>query len=115
MSRGWIGVDLDGTLAYYDGWAGIDNIGAPIPLMQQRVMDWHKNGHEIKIFTARVSGSESEDARAAIKDWLSVHGFPSFEITNVKDFGMIELYDDRAVQVKPNTGILVGKSTRGLI
>ncbi len=27
------------------------------------------------------------------------------EITNVKDFGMIELWDDRAVQVIPNTGI----------
>jgi hypothetical protein len=27
---GWIGVDLDGTLAHYDGWKGIDHIGEPI-------------------------------------------------------------------------------------
>lgn len=24
-SRGWLGVDLDGTLAFYDGWKGIDD------------------------------------------------------------------------------------------
>ncbi len=23
MSNGWIGVDLDGTLAHYDGWQGV--------------------------------------------------------------------------------------------
>ena len=28
---GWIGVDLDGTLARYDGWRGIDHIGEPMP------------------------------------------------------------------------------------
>jgi hypothetical protein len=30
----------------------------------------------------------------------------------MKDFGMIELYDDRAVQVEINTGRLMGQSTR---
>lgn len=29
---GWIGVDLDGMLAYYDGWSN-GTIGEPIPLM----------------------------------------------------------------------------------
>lgn len=38
---GWIGVDLDGTLAFYDSWRGIDHIGAPIPLMLQRVKGQH--------------------------------------------------------------------------
>ena len=26
--KGWIGVDLDGTLAQYDHWRGIEHIGA---------------------------------------------------------------------------------------
>lgn len=29
----WLGVDLDGTLAVYDKWRGIEHIGAPIPAM----------------------------------------------------------------------------------
>jgi hypothetical protein len=35
-------------------------------------------------------------------------------ITNCKDFAMVELYDDRCVQVEANTGRLIGQSTRGL-
>jgi len=31
MSKGWVGVDLDGTLAHYDGWKGADHIGEPGP------------------------------------------------------------------------------------
>ena len=30
---GWIGVDLDGTLAFYDMWRGMEHIGKPIPAM----------------------------------------------------------------------------------
>ena len=37
-TSGTIAVDLDGTLARYDGWKGIDHIGDPIPLMVSRVM-----------------------------------------------------------------------------
>ncbi len=53
--NGWIGVDLDGTLAQYDGWKGPDNIGDPIPLMVGRVKEWLEAGHEVRVFTARVS------------------------------------------------------------
>jgi hypothetical protein len=34
---GWIGVDLDATLAKYDGWKSADHIGEPIPAMVDRV------------------------------------------------------------------------------
>ena len=45
---GWIGVDLDGTLAHYDGWKGIEHVGPPIPAMLARVKYWleHKTGKE---------------------------------------------------------------------
>ena len=35
-------------------------------------------------------------------------GLPSLEITNAKDMDMIELWDDRCVQVIPNTGKPIG-------
>jgi hypothetical protein len=96
----WIGVDLDGTLAHYDGW-GDGSIGRPIPQMAMRVHKWLEQGKTVKIFTARASDPE-EIPR--IKAWLLDHGFGDLEITNVKDYRMIELWDDRAIQVEPNTG-----------
>jgi hypothetical protein len=53
-TQGWIGVDLDGTMAYYDGWKGADHIGEPIPAMVERVKRWLAEGREVRIFTARV-------------------------------------------------------------
>lgn len=33
---GWIAVDLDGTLAEYDGWKGSAHIGNPVPKMVEK-------------------------------------------------------------------------------
>ena len=55
---GWIGVDLDGTLAEYTGWKGIDHVGKPVPAMVKRVKDWIAKGQDVKVFTARVSCGE---------------------------------------------------------
>lgn len=106
----WIGIDLDGTLARYDGWKGIEHIGEPIPLMTERVREWQRQGRDMKIFTARVSVAEPEKAEviAHIHAWLASNGLPILEVTNIKDFGMIELWDDRAIQVQINTGLRVG-------
>ncbi len=111
MSEGWIGVDLDGTLAHYDGWKGVDHIGEPVPAMLQRVRDWIEAGQEVRIFTARVAGQpkEAENAREYINAWLWHHGLIAhgepIPVTNVKDFQMLALWDDRAVQVEINTGL----------
>lgn len=101
---GWIGVDLDGTLAEYGGWQGADHIGAPVPRMLERVKGWLAEGREVKIFTARACIPEQ---LPPVQEWLERHGIGGLEITNMKDFGMIELWDDRCVQVIPNTGIAV--------
>lgn len=103
---GWIGVDLDGTLARYDGWKGVDHIGEPVPAMMARVRKWLEQGKTVKIFTARVAVHPT-DRDAIIKPiyaWMEKHGLPRLEVTNVKDFAMIELWDDRCVQVEFNTG-----------
>lgn len=118
---GWIGVDFDGTLAQYENFIGPSHCGAPIPVMVARVKCWLEAGHEVRVFTARVhhDGSperikDAEAARIAIEDWCEKHIGKRLKVTNVKDYSMWELWDDRAVQVIPNTGEPVGKSTRGL-
>lgn len=106
--KGWIGVDLDGTLAHYNGWRGIEHIGEPVPAMLDRVKTWLGEGREVRIFTARVyrpDGGINNIAREYITGWLRRVGLPDLEVTNVKDFAMIELWDDRAVQVEANTGL----------
>ena len=103
---GWIGVDLDGTLAKYESWEkNGETIGEPVPEMLFRVKNWVVNGKTVKIFTARASVS---DQIPPIKEWCKKHGLGDLEVTNVKDFGMIELWDDRAVAVEMNTGRVLG-------
>jgi hypothetical protein len=117
--KGWIGVDLDGTLAVYHTWQGPTEIGPPVDLMLARVKQWLAEGEDVRIFTARVSHDgtparalQAQEARKAVgawcKQWLGV----VLPVTCVKDWSMVELYDDRAVQVEKNTGRLVGYSTR---
>lgn len=104
MSGGWIGVDLDGTLAEYHGWVGADDIGKPIPAMLERVQAWLAAGKVVKIFTARVAFDESGEVRRNIEAWCLKHVGQTLEVTNAKDYGMVELWDDRCVQVEANTG-----------
>lgn len=99
---GWIGVDLDGTAAEYDGWRGMYHIGKPIAPMWQRINTWLDKGIEVKIFTARVA--EDPNIERCIHLWMEQYGLPRLPVTNVKDFGMMELWDDRAVRVRHNTG-----------
>lgn len=134
MSGGWIGVDFDGTLATYDAWRGSSHTGEPIAPMIERVKAWLADGHEVRVFTARVwphtqvlrpdqampvidsdeRSVQAFGAACAIAEFCREHIGQVLPITCVKDYGMIELYDDRAVQVRMNTGELVGESTRGL-
>jgi hypothetical protein len=106
---GWIGVDLDGSLAEYHGWRDDGGIGAPVAKMMTRVQAWLAAGIEVKILTARVSGFRERPAqvivqRALIEQWCLQHVGRILEVTNEKDYNMIVLYDDRAIQLIENTG-----------
>lgn len=101
----WIGVDLDGTLARDLGSGRGDEIGSPIEPMLMRVKRWIAEGRTVKIFTARASSPRQV---AAIRAWLASVGLPDLEVTNVKDQRMIELWDDRCVQVTTNLGEPIG-------
>lgn len=113
--RPWIGVDLDGTLATYHEWVSLYHFGEPVKPMVERIKAWLEEGLEVKVFTARCSGlslAEAHKFRKALGEWLEAAGLPHLSATCVKDYNMLELYDDRAVQVEINTGQLVGYSTR---
>lgn len=126
--KGWYGFDLDGTLAVYDKWEGIDHIGEPVKHMVDLIKRMHEEGKVVKILTARIAPHKLEDgtvgesyitvpdgeggvtrtyARQFINDWCHFNlGFIP-EIVYQKDHLMLELYDDRVKQVVPNKGLLV--------
>lgn len=125
---GWIGVDLDGTMFTYNEWVGWNVFGEPIKPMIDRVKAWIAAEVEVRIVTARVGLPEVYDGKYipsgkaysvcritgqnfsdrmmvhAIWDHLEKHGLPHFPVQCYKDVNMIELWDDRAVQVVANTG-----------
>lgn len=110
MSKAWIAVDLDGTLAHYDGWVDELYIGDPILPMVSRVKQWLDQGKDIRIFTARVSGDRNiEKIIKVIENWCVKHIGQKLAVTCKKDFSMIMLYDDRCTQVITNTGKFVGE------
>lgn len=108
----WIGFDLDGTLAEYHGWKGVDHIGKPVPRMVIIAKLLHRLGKKIKIFTARVAprddGEGGDKARKHIEVWCKENlGFVP-EITYEKDASMIALFGDRAIAVEQNSGKVLG-------
>ena len=108
----WAGFDLDGTLAEYDGWKGIEHIGKPVEIMVLIAKLLHLLGKKIKILTARVAprddGDGGDKARKYVEKWCEKNlGFVP-EITYNKDASMAVLFDDRAVAVEQNTGKILG-------
>lgn len=113
MMSGWIAVDLDGTLAYYTpGQFSMDKVGDPIVPMLNRVRGWIDQGIEVRIFTARAQDPASIPV---VQAWTLKYLGVKLPVTNVKDMDMLELWDDRAIQVVHNEGTPVGYSTRGNI
>lgn len=141
--EGWIGFDLDGTLAKYDGWKGIDHIGEPVRPMVELVRRLYVTGTKVKILTARVAPRDVVETRPNpylknhwcieapddmpwairtgtwtalefVQDWCwRTLGFVP-EVTHQKDHMMISLYDDRCRQVEPNTGVVVEDKCKAL-
>lgn len=100
-SKGWIGFDLDGTLALYDRWRGVTHIGDPIPNMIAKVKQYLADGYEVRIFTARAIEPESVPY---INQWCEQHIGQALRVTCQKDYDMLYCYDDRSVAVEFNTG-----------
>jgi hypothetical protein len=114
MSEGWIGVDFDGTLAMHIENKPYDprKLGEPVPAMLARVKAWLDEGKDVRILTARVAPSfqgrprdeQALQAWFAIRAWCAKHIGHALEVTCEKGPEMLELWDDRAVQIVRNTG-----------
>ncbi len=111
----WYGFDLDGTLAHSDGNHDITEIGEPIPNMIQIIKEYINAGKTVKIFTARAQHrEETPEVITAVENWCEKHIGLKLPITNVKDPGLKELWDDRAVAVQRNTGENIRYTRTGL-
>lgn len=109
---GWVGVDLDGTLASYpEGYhRSPTEVGPPIPATVALVKSLLEKGVTVKIFTARASRRKGRGPlvdyliKTSIGWWCYEHLGRVLEVTNEKDENMIALIDDRAVGIERNTG-----------
>lgn len=99
----WIGVDFDGTLSVYTSkqWP---EIGPPIMPMVERVRRWLGEGKRVKIMTARAADAEQVEL---VRRWTEQFFGEALEVTDRKDYAMVELWDDRAVGVVKNKGTRV--------
>jgi hypothetical protein len=130
LGTGWIGVDFDGTIAEYYEWMGWNVFGSPIMPMIYRIRRWLGEGHDVKVLTARIgvvggywegtkwvhgeakinscriTGAKfsNADMARAISEYTEKHVGAALDVTCIKDLRMIELWDDRCIQVEPNTG-----------
>jgi hypothetical protein len=106
----WIAVDLDGTLAVWEGWLAWNVIGPPIPKMVERIQQWLREGRIVRIMTARVAFDSDtchvtgetftrSDIQGVIARWTKKHIGTALESTAMKDFAMEEQWDDKAIQI----------------
>ena len=81
----WYGFDLDGTLAEYDKWEGIDHIGEPVKHMVDLIKKMHAEGRVVKILTARVApraNAEYKDReKCAPPDYVTTADFSCLSAT----------------------------------
>lgn len=103
-TTGWIAVDLDGTLASYDPRHGIEQVGKALPDMISRVKQWLQAHYEVRVFTARAA---DETLIAPVQEWLGANGLPALAVTNQRDRHLLQIWDDRAIQVETNTGEVI--------
>jgi hypothetical protein len=79
--------------------------------MLAQVKHWLAKGETVKIVTARVGPQKDVNdavrAREAIEAWCEKHVGQKLDVTATKDYAMKVLYDDRCVQIEPNTGCVV--------
>ena len=103
-----VAIDLDGCLAYYDGWRGPGYIGPPIDTMVL-VCHWlHARGYRIVVNTCRLNRTNNEEysvdtekSLGTIRKWLNDHKLPFVEISLDAGKPFAHAYvDDRAVRFR---------------
>lgn len=113
LPEGWVGFDLDGTVAQYTEFKGWQHIGDPVPGMINFIKKLRASGIQCKIFTARCSaesraidGLTFEQVEKVIQDWTEKYIGERLPVTSEKGCSMICFFDDSAVQINKNTGCI---------
>lgn len=105
-------VDLDGVLAKYDGWKGIDHIGEPITGAVEFVRRLYEKTRVV-IYTTRCKEYDdigfdhrpAHELATVVRAWLEKYQIPHDEIYvgQGKPFA-VGYIDDRAIQCRPQDG-----------
>lgn len=105
-----VAVDLDGVLAQYDQWRGIEHIGDPIPGAVEFTAALKAIPCKVLIFTTRTNADPAISGRTESVDmlvqrvrlWLDAHGFVYDEIYSGQGKPLAAAYvDDRACPCMP--------------
>jgi hypothetical protein len=111
--RARVCMDLDGVLAQYDGWKGLDKIGSPI----EGALKFARSIAEfadIIVFTSRCSTDTRErdspsgltpgQLRIRVIEWLEQHKFPFTDVYVGQGKPAVDAFiDDRAVPCRPQS------------
>lgn len=107
-----VAVDLDGVLAQYDGWEGLEEIGDPVDGSQSFMEGLQDLGVEVVVHTTRMNpdpfydGEERhrpEEAREILESWLERNGIPYDRVFTGTGKPIASAYvDDRAVLCRPD-------------
>lgn len=104
-----VAVDLDGTIAVYDRWRGLEHIGDPIPGAKEFLTALREFAI-VLIWTTRCNpevedrpeGVTADTLGRIVRGWLDQHGLPYDDVYTgpVKPLAACFL-DDRAVSCRP--------------
>lgn len=101
-----VAVDVDGVLAQYGTWNGIDCIGDPIDGAVDFTRELSQD-YRVLIYTARCTpgnnpGYSEQELAAKVRTWLDKHGFVYADIWSGKGKpAAIAYVDDRGVMCRP--------------
>lgn len=101
-----VAVDLDGVLAQYDGWKGVDHFGAPIPGAREFLAALRERWNVV-VFTARCNpeihrGESADSLRRRVEAWLRANDLPFDHVWTEPGKPLAFAFvDDRAVSVRP--------------
>lgn len=116
MTRKSVCVDLDGVLAQYDGWKGVDYFGDPIR-GAAAFTEALAEIADVVIFTTRCNPEVNKPEAVhllvnRVRDWLDKHGFMYHHIYDGVGKPIASAYiDNKAIRVRPQ---LDGLWTDGL-
>lgn len=104
-------VDVDGTLAEYDTFQGVGDIGDPLPGAVEFTRDLSRIA-DVMIYSTRASAYENhgyneQELVSNLKAWLDRHGFSYAAIYAGRGKPRASAYiDDRAVSCRPQSSAL---------